>query len=182
MKKFHILNTILLFFALPLVFTACRDEDEDIVLDFDITVPDNWEYRIYANEGFIYGAAREPENSQDTILEALYIIKESYPDKTLDLYYTGLKNYISKSNSYDSLLYESDTMINETHFKKMLSNEQWRHITFDYDTFFLDALTTRYFFYENDFGYNMVFISLDSTFYRNQPIFNDIMSTFQYKY
>ena len=171
----------MLFAVLPVFFTSCK-KDTEVKLDFDITVPANWTYYIYANEGFIYAAGRDAINAQDTILEALYIYKESLPNYTLPLYYIALKPLIMDSPAYDSLLYESDTVINTTNFKKMLSLETQK-ITNQYlDTFDLSVITTRYFFFEKNYGYNMVFISMDSAFYRNQPLFNDIMSTFQYKY
>jgi hypothetical protein len=181
MRKYLIKLVWLLFFALPVVLNSCKKDDE-VKLDFDITVPDNWTEVIYANEGYIYSASRNAENTQDTILEALSVYKESLPNMTLNSYYNAVKPILFNSAAYNSLLYESDTTINMTDFKKMLSLETWGMVNRYQDTSYLDLLTTRYFFYEKNCGYNMVFVSLDSTFYRNQPIFNDIMSTFHYKY
>jgi hypothetical protein len=181
MKKLQIRHIIMLLAVLPAFLNSCT-KDEEVKLDFDITVPDNWRYYVYSNEGWIYSAARKAVNENDTILEELVIWKESLPNFDLPLYYLTLKPKIQNSPAYDSLLYESDTLINGTSFKKMLSLEKWGYINSLQDTFYLDALTTRYFFFENKFGYNMTFISLDTTFYRNQPLFNEIMSTFHYKY
>ncbi len=123
----------------------------------------------------------QPANEHDTIRESLIIIKSPMSGYNLGTYYSWLKPQIMASPAYDSLLYESDTLINGTSFKKLLSLETWSYLNSNrHDTFHLSALTTRYFFFEKDYGYNMVFISMDTAFYRNQPIFNSIMSTFRY--
>ena len=165
----------------PLILTSCN-KSEDIVLDFDITVPDNWIYQIRANEGLIYAAGREATDNNDTIRESLYIVKESLPNRSLNGYYNLIRPYIVASVGHDSILYESDTVINATDFKKMISMETQKIINMDQDTFDLSVITDRYFFYEKENAYNMVFISMDTLYYKqNKAIFDEIMSSFHYK-
>lgn len=182
MKNFHISYVFMLLLAIPALFISCN-KDEDPKLDFEISVPDDWESVVYANEGFIYAAKRATESPSDSIVEALYIFKELLSENyTLHIYYSSLKRQIMATEAYDSLVYESDTIINDTDFKKMLSIEKLQYVNpFYKDTFYIDMLTTRYFFHENKAGYNMIFLSVDTAFRRNQLIFNDIMSTFHYK-
>lgn len=180
MKNSTIRYVFILFAFISLYLTSCHKDDE-IKLDFDLTAPASWQTYIYGNLGIIYASTRKPETATDTILESLIIIKSGLSGYDLNSYYNWLKPQIEASESYDSLLYESDTLINGTSFKKMLSLETWLYLnTNGHDTSLLNALTTRYFFYEKNYGYNMVFISMDTAFYRNQPVFNNIMSTFRY--
>lgn len=179
MKKLPVFFMILT--ASVFLIIACN-KGEEIKLDFELTVPDNWSAYIYANEGYIYDARRIAENEQDSLVEGLVIYKTKQNGSSLNTYYNGLKSQIQKSAAYDSMLYDTDTLVNETSFKKLLSLEKLRYINPAYqDTFMLNAVTVRYFFYENNYGYNMTFLSIDTAFYRNKVIFDNIMSTFHYK-
>ena len=178
MKKLPVFIIALISAAVLII--ACNKEEE-IKLDFDLTVPDNWSAFIYANEGYIYDARRIAENEQDTLLEGLVIFKTKQNGSTLNNYYNSLKDQIIKSAAYDSLLYDTDTLVNGTTFKKLLSMERLRYINpAYYDTFMLNAITVRYFFYENNFGYNMTFLSIDTAYRRNRAVFDGIMSTFHF--
>jgi hypothetical protein len=180
MKKLRILF-VLTIIALPLIIMSC-EKSEEIKLDFDLTFPDNWVHYVYANEGFILDAQRIAVDESDTIREELVIFKNHMPEATLGIYFATLKPQIMQSPAYDSLLYDIDTTINETDFKKMLSIENFRYVNQNYlDTFYLPAITTRYFFYRNNYGYNMTFVSLSSEHVRSRVVFDSIMSSFHFK-
>ncbi len=57
MKNSKIRYVFILFAFISLYLTSCN-KDEQIKLDFDLTVPANWKYNIYGNEGYIYDAGR----------------------------------------------------------------------------------------------------------------------------
>ena len=42
-------------------------------------------------------------------------------------------------------------------------------------------ISTLYFFYDNDNGYNLSFVTVDTTYNRVKPVFDDIISTFYFK-
>lgn len=170
-----------MLFAASLFLFACN-KSEDVELDFNITFPDNWSYYVYANEGYIMDAARNATSSVDTMRESLVVYKSHFASSTLPLYYATLKAQIVQSDSYDFLLYESDTVINTLNFKKLLSAEHFIYINeVSEDTTNVDAVTTRYFVYHNDYGYNLTFIAVDTAYEANKQIFEDIMSSFTFK-
>jgi hypothetical protein len=180
MRRLLVLFVVVIF-TVPLFLYSCN-KGEEIKLDFDLTVPDNWVAYVYANEGYVYDARRIQVNEQDTLVEALIVYKNHVPGYNLPYYYANLKGEIQRSAAYDSLIYDTDTTINGTSFKKMLSAEFFRYVNKVYlDTFLVDVVTTRYFFYANDYGYNMTFVSVDSLQSANRIVFDNIMSTFHYQ-
>jgi hypothetical protein len=159
----------------PLLMISCN-KSEDIVLDFDITVPDNWTHMILANEGWIYSANRNQVNLQDTMNEFLVIFKENLPGYNLNTYYNYLSPIIKGLNSYDSTIYETDTSINGTDFKKWVLSE---YQIYAHDS--LNKITERYFFFEGNYGYNFLFVSQDTLYYsKNRELFDNIMSSFKF--
>jgi hypothetical protein len=179
MKKLPVFFIALI--SVIILVMACKKEDE-VKLDFDLTVPDNWAAYIFANEGYIYDARRIPEDEEDTITEGLVIYKSKATGGTLQLYYSSLLTEIKKSVAYDSMLYDTDTLINGTNFMKLLSHEKLRYINPVYfDTFFLNAVTERYFFYANNYGYNMTFLAVDTAYPSAKVVFDQIIGSFHYK-
>ncbi len=169
--------------ALLLMFVvACNPEGEDVKLDFSVTIPENWDGTILANQGLVYAAGRELQDEADTIPELLYVVKESLSNYNLSSYYNALMPNIQNPDSYISSIYASDTVINSINFKKLISHEllKYSNPVFQ-DTFDLDVITDRYFFFEGGNGYNMVFFSIDTLYFKqNRAIFNDVMHTFEY--
>ncbi len=176
------MKNLLFLISLSLLGLVACNKDEDVKLDFDITVPENWSYFVLANEGNIYYAVRNQENPTDTVLESLYISNESLPDYSLAIYYNALAPIIKNSKLYRSQIYQSDTVINDTDFKKLISREIFRTVTADTDTIDFDVVTERYFFFENNYGYNMAFFSADTAYADNREVFGEIMGSFQYHY
>jgi hypothetical protein len=183
MKKSQLKYALLLLLtAIPAFMISCN-KDEDVKLDFELTVPENWSYLVLANEGWIYSAGRKPVDNMDTITEGLYIFKQKLPQRTLEEYYMAIKDDITDFDTYDETLYESDTVINYTNFVKLISREFIPYINTVYnDTIEINAITERYFFYENSYGYNFTFTTVDTLYNENKAVFKQIMSTFQYPY
>lgn len=178
MKK-SILFRILI--AVPFVLAACN-KSEDVELDFNITFPDDWTHFVFSDEGRVLDAARNAKNEADSLRESLVIFRTKFPSSTLGLYYATLRPQIMQSLAYDSLTYESDTLINEINFKKMQSHE-WLLIinSLSQDTSYVGAVTERYFTYRNDYGYNLTFVTIDTAYPVARGIFDDIISTFEFK-
>src|SRR5512133_1563695 len=163
MKKYTTILALVIVVAATLA--SCKKEDK-IELDFDLTLPDNWVGYLYSDEGYVYDARRVPLNEFDTLVEGLVIYKNHVPAYTLPLYYATIKQQIDASSAYDSLTYSKDTLINDMDFKKMVSHEFLRYINPEFqDTFHLGTVTERYFFYANDYGYNMTFVAIDSLYH-----------------
>lgn len=179
---FSTMKNLLFLISLSLLGLVACNKDEEVKLDFDITVPENWSYFVLANEGNVYYAVRNQESPSDTVLESLYISKQSLPDYSLTMYYNALAPIIKESELYRSQIYQSDTVINDTDFKKLISREIFRVVTTGIDTFNFDVITERYFFFENNYGYNMAFFTADTAYAESREVFGDIMGSFQYHY
>jgi hypothetical protein len=179
MKKYTVLLALVI--VVTAILTSCNKEDK-IELDFDLTLPDNWVGYLYNDIDRVYDAHRIPLDEFDTLVEGLVIYKNHFPAFTLPLYFATIKQQIDASKAYDSLTYVKDTLINDMDFRKMVSHEFLRYINPDFqDTFHLGTVTERYFFYANDYGYNMTFIAIDSLYDAAKPSFDSIMHSFHYK-
>ncbi len=181
MKKFNFVYIgITALFAL--LFVACNDNDPaDITLDFNITLPENWTGRAIDNWGLVYVAGRNLEGETDTIAEMLYIVKEGLPGYSLDEYYEALLPKIQNPGKYISQIYESDTVINDIDYKKLVSREIYKYANPPYDSMVLNVISDRYFCKALGNAYNMSFFSVDTLYFKqNRAIFNDIMSSVEF--
>jgi hypothetical protein len=161
---------------------SCNEDDPaPLTLDFDVTIPENWSELVMANEGYVYVASRNGIDVKDTIRETLQVYKEKLPNKSLISYYALISIKVQGSSNYGSLLYASDTVINDTDFKKMISRETFQMVNPSQDTFDLNVITNRYFFYEQEHGYQMMFTSIDTLYDENKAVFDAIIGSFHYK-
>lgn len=183
MKKIRFAHVVLMSLLL-LIVVACNPEAKDIKLDFKVDVPENWNETILAEEGFVYAAGRDLDDSDpnDTVAELLYVLQEPLNGFALNTYYNALVNQIKESDFYNSQIYASDTVINTINFKKLISREIMKYPMPQYqDTADINVITNRYFFFENSHGYNMVFYSVDTLYFKqNRAVFDGIMNTFEY--
>jgi hypothetical protein len=179
MKRLSFTYLLMLMAIVPLIVVSCN-KDEEVKLDFNITVPDDWDEFVLANEGHIYTAERKASDENDTVREYMAIYKESLPNYTLLTYYSALKPIVLALDSYVSLIEEKDTVINGTDFKRMISNETMGYINSNNDTSDVNIISTRYFFFEKSYGYNLVMVCIDTTYDENKPVFDGIMHSFQY--
>lgn len=170
-----------LLVVMAMVISACNKSDDEIVLDFELTFPEDWVKYIYAEEGRVLDAYRY-DLTADTLTESLVVFRTRTQLGSLPLYYNAVKADLTKSLSYDSLRYESDTTINEIIFKKLISHEfLWMIDEFTRDTTFVGVVSERFFTFRNDVGYNLTFLSVDSEYEDTKDTFGDIISTFRFK-
>lgn len=183
MKKLKNLHFLIAFAGLAFFFLSCN-KDEDIVLDFNLTVPDNWTYSVLANKGPVYSAARSPVNEQDTVGEWIYAYKQPLQGYDLASYFTAIASKIEdfQKPEYISTLEKKDTSINGTDFKRIITEEIEHRLTASKDTVDINRVYTYYFFYEKENGYYIQLASVDTLYDENKPVFDGIMHTFQYKY
>jgi len=180
MKKLKIWQSFLIIVFMVILSVSCNKDDE-IALDFDITVPDNWTWFILGNEGLVYSAQRNAESTEDSLREFLLIYKEPLPGYNLQLYYTQRKGAIMASDFYVSTVVDDDTVYNGSACKRFIYREAGKYISQSQDTFDVDLITSDYLFFNKDNGYFLNFVTVDTLFDTYGPIFNDIMSTFQFK-
>jgi hypothetical protein len=176
MKFWHAFAII----ALMVGFSASCTKDEGIVLDFTITVPENWIYFALANQGLVYTGQRGQINEQDTLREYVLIYKEPLTGYTLDMYYNAIKGQLLATEEYVSTIEEKDTIINGADSKRIIFNDVGYYII-GRDSIDLNQITTMYFFYENSAGFNVSFVSIDTLYDEIKPVFDDIISTFTFK-
>jgi hypothetical protein len=167
--------------ALMVGLSVSCTKDEDIVLDFSITVPENWNYIAWSNQGLVYSAQRIENNDLDSLREYLLIYKEPLTGFTLDTYYQAIKTQLLASEEYVSTIEEKDTTINGASSKRIIYNQLGQFITRYRDTVDLHEITTMYFFYEKSNGYNLSFVCIDTLYNDIKPVFDGIISTFQFK-
>jgi hypothetical protein len=181
MKKLKIWHAFSILALMVGLSVSCNKDEEDIVLDFTITVPENWNYMAWANQGLVYSAQRTENNQLDSLREYLLIYKEKLTGYSLDAYYQAIKVQLLASEQYVSTIEEKDTTINGTSSKKIIYNELGQFITRYRDTVDLNQITTMYFFYEKSNGYNLSFVCIDTLYDDIKPVFDGIISTFQFK-
>lgn len=184
MKLLSFRNLLLVFAMMAVALISCNKDDE-VKLDFEITVPDNWTEYTLANEGLVYHAFRNEQSSTDTVLEWIEAWKDrGMSNYDLSTYYTATKNRITDTdyNSfYVSTIEEKDTTINTTDFKRIKTNEVWPYPTSTNDTIDLNRVVTYYVFFEKNNGYFLSMLCQDTSYYRIKPVFDGIMSSFHYK-
>jgi hypothetical protein len=177
-------NTILfvVLLALSLAFIACNKDDEEIVLDFELTLPEDWQSNIYGETDYVMDATRKQVNQNDSFPESVVVYKTSFQSANLALYYANLQPLIQGSAAYDSMYYDTDTTINAIAFKKMVSQEHLKYIdTYSHDTVVVAAITERYFTYKDNYGYNLTFVAINKVYPQSKTIFNEIIGTFRFK-
>jgi len=185
MKMLSFRNLLLLFAITTLSLTSCNKEDE-VTLDFEITLPENWIGSVHANQGIVYSAARTKLSVTDTVGEWLEVWKEpNLSNFDLSTYYAIIKDKITDPDFNDyfiSVIEEKDTTINTTDFIRLITNEALPYPTSTNDTIDLNRVITRYFFFEKNSGYFLSMVCQDTSYYRVKPVFDGIMSSFHYKY
>jgi hypothetical protein len=183
MKLISFRNLLLILSMTTLSLISCNKDDE-VTLDFEITLPEKWIGTVYANQGVVYQAARIKQFNNDTIGDWITVFKEPLSAAyNLNSYYAAIKDKITDfDNPY--FIYEiseKDTTINLTNFKRLISSELEPYITSKRDTVDLNRTVTRYFFYEKNNGYYFTMSCQDTAYYRLKPVFDGIMSSFHYK-
>ena len=154
---------------------------------FEITVPADWMYYWYNDDNFLYNAesperlADDEQMVDDTLKENVEVIRYYYPGKNLDLFYDALTTDYSVDTSYHEI-YSSDTVINDRQGKKLIHLQTIELLSFvTDDTFYLQTRPLKYIFYKDEYGYLVSCNAMPFTYEYYEPIFEDIISTFQFK-
>jgi hypothetical protein len=179
MKKMKIWQALAVAVAIISLSVACDKKDDEISIGFDIAVPDNWVHYIYGTENLVYAGERQSTGNNDTIREYMLVYREPLSGYNLNTYFTAIKSDVITSDFYVSTLLEKDTTINGYSSKKFICNEMGDYIVGD-DTSHVSLTTTRYFFFEKDYGYLFGLVTVDTTYYRVKPIFDDIITSLQF--
>jgi|WetSurSiteA1Bulk_404760.scaffolds.fasta_scaffold00699_3 hypothetical protein len=183
MKRVKIWQAFVVLAFMVALSAAC-DKEEEIVLDFDITVPSDWDYYLMANQGFVYSAMRAPRDDNDSIREYVTVFKEPkeyLPGFYFEKYWTTIRAKIIASEFFVSTISDKDTAINGTTGHRMIYVEKYYYVNSLQDTFKVNNIVTRYLFFVKGNGYNMGLVTVDTTYPRIKPVFDGIMSTFQFK-
>ena len=181
MKTRKILKGVLFITGIIMLTAACNKKDDGPTLDFNITVPSDWSYYIYANEGYVYHAVSPRKNDNDSISEDLTVMKYSVDNSTLQNFYTDYVTALAKDTSYHQISVKDTTINGEeaiklTHLQLVVSINSARK-----DTLVLDAQMQKYIMMNKSYGYVFSFNALRETFKEYHPLFDDIIATFTFK-
>ena len=180
MRTLKIWHAFVLFAGMSLALTSCNKKDDEIKLDFEITVPEDWNYYVLNQGNFVYYASSPLENSTDSITEDLLITREKITGVTLDPYYAALIDNLEEDTSYH-MIYTTDTTINGTAAKKFIHLQTlFATNASTLDTLELHAKILKFAFARNNYGYVVSFNALDDTFDDYKAEFDEIMSSFKF--
>lgn len=176
------MKAVLFVAGIIMLTAACNKKDDDLTLDFDITVPPDWKYYVLSNDGVVYYAQSPLKASQnDTVSEDLVITKNEAKNMTLSSFYTAYVAELVDDTTYHPLTAVDTTISGEeaiklTHLQTVYAVNQANG-----DTVHLDAKIQKYFMLNNNFGYVVSFNALTVTFDEYQDIFDNIIATFKFK-
>jgi hypothetical protein len=182
MKTLKIWHAFILIAGIMFVSSSCKKDDNSIKLDFEITVPDDWTYYPLSQGSYVYYASSPLEGSMDSITEDMLISRYNLNGITLDAFYASLIASLGSDTSFH-MVYTTDTTINGVASKKFIHLQIFQGINSTIqDTFDIHGRVLKFVLSQNDLGYVVSFHALDSTFNDYKPVFEDIMSTFRFKY
>lgn len=179
MKTLKIWQAIVLFTCMALVIASCNKDDDEVQLDFEVTVPTDWTYVIYDDDVYLYYAQSPLEDSNDSINEDMLITRERLNGITLPTFYTAVIAGLESDTTFH-LLSSADTTINGVDSKKFV-HLQTLYIVSSVDTLELKAKALKYLFARENYGYVVSFSALQSTYDHFEPVFEDIIATFKFK-
>src|SRR3989304_8624876 len=117
MKTLKIWQAIVLFTCMALVIASCNKDDDEVQLDFEVTVPTDWTYVIYDDDVYLYYAQSPLEDSNDSINEDMLVTRERLNGITLPTFYTAVIAGLESDTTFH-LLSSADTTINGVDRKK----------------------------------------------------------------
>jgi len=190
MKRNIIWNFVLLSALIMVVASSCKKDDTGDGLDFEITIPTDWNYQIYGDPTILYWAwspqrtADDAAGIRDAINEDMLVTKQSYANSSLDGFYSALVVALMEFPSFIEIS-ATDTTINSEPAIKMIHLQTIKipivSTTITSDSADLDIQPIKYLFYRNGYGYVVDCGTTPYTHSHYKPIFDDIMSTFKFK-
>jgi hypothetical protein len=181
MKTREITKAVLFVAGIVLLTAACNKKDDGPTLDFDITVPSDWKYYILSNEDVVYYAQSPLKTYSDSVSEDLVITKNEAKDMTLSSFYTAYVASLAKDTTYHPISAIDTTINGEDAIKLTHLQTIYAVNTANGDTVHLDAKLQKYMMMNNNYGYVVSFNALTATFDEFKEIFDNIISTFNFK-
>jgi len=168
--------------GMVLLASACnKNEDGEIQLDFDITVPDTWLVIKLDQNNMVYYAQSPQEGSLDSIREDLLITKEAIGTTSLNTYYAAVITALEADTTF-ALLSTKDTTINGEPSQKLIHLQTVYAVnSATYDTIDLDAKMIKYVFTNNSNGYVVSCNALLTSYDKYKPVYDTIIKSFKFK-
>ena len=190
MKNYIFRNLFIVSSLILALATSCLKEEEGEETDFELTVPESWEYQFYSDPEFKYWAwspqrlLDDEAGINDSINEDIYVSKQSLANASLADFYTALIDILLDDPSFYELS-AVDTTINGVEAKKVTHLQTVRipiRSTYEpADSADLLIQPVKYLFYRNGYGYMVNCNTLPYTYDYYKPVFEDIMSTFNFR-
>ncbi len=181
MKTREIVKAVLFVAVIIMLTEACK-KDDGPTLDFNITVPSDWNYYILTDGNVVYYAQSPLKSYADTVTEDLVITKDEAKGMTLSSYYSAYVTAFAKQDTtYDPISTVDTTVNGEEAIKLTHLQTIYAVNTSTGDTVHLNAKLQKYFMMNNNYGYVASFNALTSTFDEYKKIFDDIIATFIFK-
>lgn len=164
---------------------SCNTEPDEyipVVLDFDITIPDDWAYnKDGLAEPYVYIAISPTEFDDFDINEDMWIAKMNLGGDNLATFYSDAKASIEDRDNYSFISEDLDTAINGAPCIILTQGETVSFYIPNTGTVNLPLIVRRYFLTKSGYGYLVTCNSLDTTYVRFKPVFDTIMSSFTFK-
>jgi hypothetical protein len=181
MKKSKIWYGLILLAGIVWISASCNKNDDEIELDFDITVPEGWTYYKLNSNNMVYYAVSPLEGQNDSIQENLLITKELATGYTLNSYFSAVMSNLAADTSVH-VVYVTDTTINGIEAKKLIHKQLLLALgETRLDTLIYEGQSLKYFFVRNNYGYIASFNTLITNFSNYRPVFETIMASFNFK-
>jgi len=191
MKRNEVGLVFIIIASLLITLSSCSEKvvftESD--LEFKISVPVEWQYQEDISDSIRYYALSPLRKDDvgsgqtDSIKEDLIITREYYAGASLeDYYYWTIQVLKALTTNYDSLSTE-DMVINGNDCKQHihLQTVLIPRIDDPEDFFEVDLKMIRYVFLRGDYGYTISCASPPDTYDHYKPIFDFIVSTFEFK-
>lgn len=190
MKNSIFRNLIIVSSLILALTSSCLKEEESEEPDFELTVPESWDYQFYDDPVYKYWAwspqrlLDDEAGINDSINEDILVSKQSLSNSSLDDFYTALINVMFEDPSFYELS-AVDTTINGVEAIKITHLQTVRiaiRSTYEpTDSADLLIQPIKYLFYRDGYGYMVNCNTLPYTYDYYKPVFEDVMSTFKFR-
>jgi hypothetical protein len=181
MKTKEIITGTLFLLGIVILSSACNKDDDEIKLDFNITVPGDWTYYALENENMVYYAQSPKEEATDSILEDLLVTKDYVGNGTLTSFYAAVLEELEQDTSYQEITSVQDTINGETCMRLTHLQTLYMIYSATKDTVNVYTKSLKYVFVHEYNGYVLSFTALTDTYDAYEPVFEGIMETFTFK-
>lgn len=190
MKRIQFLQVFIILALMMALASSCK-KDDDLPPGrklFDITVPAGWLYQYYYDENLLlyaWSPLRIEDDEamlQDTINEDLLLTRQHLPGTDLAGFFNSVTNLLDQDTSFH-YVYVSDTVINGEDAKKLIHLQTYKIAsrTIPTDSVYLQVKPMKLIFFKDEYGYILDCGMLPYTYPHYKPLFDDFISTFQFK-